>query len=491
MGKRKRRGWSREGGLVFAVVGLLAVLGGGIYLAVSYLDRDEPSLKLLPETACLGAKTNFVLSAVDQGSGLREVEVIFGQNAQEKVIVSQAFPPGGDKGVVVELPFVLEPRALGFQEGKARLVAWARDRSWRHWFQGQRSQLSREVDLDFVPMTLSFVAVSHLLHAGGTGCITYRLNKVPKESGLQVGECFYTGYANPKGPQGEYMVLFALPQEISGPVVVELKARPAVGEEVRQAVSLKVRPRRWRQDTMNLSENFLRQVAAGFPVSQPGDLLAAYLEVNRNIRQANHDKIRQVCRQSHPQPLWSGGFLRYEGKPMARFGDRRTYVWQGRVVDQQIHLGEDLANLIATPVPAANKGIVVLAEPLGIYGQTVILDHGLGVFSMYSHLSQMDVKVGEMVDKGKLLGKTGATGLAGGDHLHFSMIIGGDFVDPLEWWDPHWLKDQVEGVWVKGGVAMAAAGTVIQGEEDKKPAGKRKGHRPGTKTKRQEVGKGR
>jgi murein DD-endopeptidase MepM/ murein hydrolase activator NlpD len=114
-------------------------------------------------------------------------------------------------------------------------------------------------------------------------------------------------------------------------------------------------------------------------------------------------------------------------------------------VDQQEHLGEDLASLVHSPVPAANNGVVVLAEALGIYGLTVMVDHGLGVFSMYSHLSQMDVKVGEEVKKGTVLGKTGTTGLAAGDHLHFSLTLQGEFVDPLEWWDPRWLKSQVEG----------------------------------------------
>jgi murein DD-endopeptidase MepM/ murein hydrolase activator NlpD len=147
--------------------------------------------------------------------------------------------------------------------------------------------------------------------------------------------------------------------------------------------------------------------------------------------------------------LWSGPFQRFLGKTEAGFGDRRTYVYGNKAVDQQVHLGVDLASLVNSPVPAANRGVVVLAESLGIYGQTVIIDHGLGVFSMYSHLSQIAVKAGDQVEKGTVLGKTGTTGLAGGDHLHFAVALQGEFVDPIEWWDAHWLKDQVEGVWLK------------------------------------------
>jgi murein DD-endopeptidase MepM/ murein hydrolase activator NlpD len=239
--------------------------------------------------------------------------------------------------------------------------------------------------------------------------------------------------------------------------LAEVVAKPGSGPPVQQKVLLKLKPRRWRHDRLNLPENFLRRVAADFKVANPGDPLNAYLEVNREMRKANHEKLRQICSQSQPQPLWTGGFQRYLGKSMARFGDRRSYIYQGRVVDQQVHLGEDLASLVHSPVPATNNGVVVLAEPLGIYGETVVVDHGLGVFSQYSHLSQIDVKVGEEVKKGAVLGKTGITGLAGGDHLHFSMLLQGEFVDPLEWWDAHWLKDQVEGQWKKGGTPAPAA----------------------------------
>jgi murein DD-endopeptidase MepM/ murein hydrolase activator NlpD len=155
---------------------------------------------------------------------------------------------------------------------------------------------------------------------------------------------------------------------------------------------------------------------------------------------------------------------------MARFGDQRTYIYQGRDVDHQVHLGEDLASLVHSPVPAANNGVVVLAEPLGIYGETVVVDHGLGVFSQYSHLSQMDVKVGEEVKKGAIVGRTGTTGLAGGDHLHFSMLLQGEFVDPLEWWDPRWVKTQLEGQWKQAGTPSPAKAAAAPAK-----SGKRKG----------------
>jgi len=109
-----------------------------------------------------------------------------------------------------------------------------------------------------------------------------------------------------------------------------------------------------------------------------------------------------------------------------------------------VHLGIDLASTAQANIEAANSGVVLYAGNLGIYGNAVIIDHGQGISSQYGHMSSISVKEGQQVTKGQIIGNTGATGFAGGDHLHFSVLVGGVFVDPKEWWDPHWIKDNVE-----------------------------------------------
>jgi murein DD-endopeptidase MepM/ murein hydrolase activator NlpD len=131
-------------------------------------------------------------------------------------------------------------------------------------------------------------------------------------------------------------------------------------------------------------------------------------------------------------------------KNMSAFAVRRNYVYRGKIVDTQVHLGLDLASTAGAPVPAANDGIVVFAENLGIYGQTVIVDHGQGLFSLYSHQSGIAVAPGDHVSRGAPVGSSGQTGMAGGDHLHFSVLVSGEFVSPLEWLDGHWISDNIE-----------------------------------------------
>jgi murein DD-endopeptidase MepM/ murein hydrolase activator NlpD len=149
--------------------------------------------------------------------------------------------------------------------------------------------------------------------------------------------------------------------------------------------------------------------------------------------------------KTSPELLWGGAVFHpfTNTKAEAAFADFRTYLYQGREVDKKVHLGFDLASFANTPVVAANRGKVIFAADLGIYGNCVVLDHGLGVQSLYGHLSSFGVKVGDLVEKSQELGRTGMTGLAGGDHLHFTMLVGGQMVNPIEWWDEHWIQDRI------------------------------------------------
>ncbi len=177
-----------------------------------------------------------------------------------------------------------------------------------------------------------------------------------------------------------------------------------------------------------------------------GDLLADYLTVNGDLRRRNADRLGELVAGSAGEPLWRGTFVALPGaQVMSPFADRRTYLYEGREVDRQVHLGYDLASVRQAEVPAANDGRVVLARYFGIYGNAVVIDHGYGLMSLYGHLSSIAVAEGEAVERGQTIGRTGATGLAGGDHLHFTMLVGGVAVDPKEWWDGRWVESRVAG----------------------------------------------
>ncbi len=127
------------------------------------------------------------------------------------------------------------------------------------------------------------------------------------------------------------------------------------------------------------------------------------------------------------QPLWDGGFLEpTKGTVTGRFGSRRVINGQHK----RPHSGEDIAAPQGTPVLAINKGTVVAAVDHFFSGKGVILDHGVGLFSMYFHLSEIDVQPGQTLNKGESLGKVGATGRATGPHLHWGIRLNGARVNP-------------------------------------------------------------
>ena len=154
----------------------------------------------------------------------------------------------------------------------------------------------------------------------------------------------------------------------------------------------------------------------------------------------------ELCRQPVEKQLWQDRFLRMPGQSMAGFAEQRTYYYKDKAIDQQVHLGMDIASTASVAIKAANRGKVIFADYLGIYGNTIILDHGQGLFSLYSHLSRIETIVDDIVDQGSIIAYSGATGMAGGDHLHFSILISGLFTNPLEWMDQNWIELNIKDI---------------------------------------------
>src|SRR5690606_5094484 len=161
--------------------------------------------------------------------------------------------------------------------------------------------------------------------------------------------------------------------------------------------------------------------------------LASYLRINRDLRRMNNDRIAAMAGETAPQILWEGSFKQLINTAVeAGFADQRSYVYEGNEVDRQVHLGFNLASPTNEPVLSANAGRVLHAGWLGIYGNCVIVDHGMGLQSLYAHLSTVDVAAGDDVAKDQRLGLSGETGLAGGDHLHFTMLLAGNAITPID-----------------------------------------------------------
>jgi hypothetical protein len=434
------------------IIGCLIVLVPVAWFLVVRLESREPKLEVDLVSGFLGRSQELAIAVADADSGLRELWVALLKDGKEAVLHDEVFPSGGlFKGgsvrqISVKIP--VAPQDLGFSDGEAVLRMVVRDYSWRDWWRGNIAYLEKTVVIDTRPPAIEVFSRAHNINMGGAGVVIFRTSEDCSLAGVQVGSRFYPGYAGLLSDPRVYVAFFALGYDQGTDTEMLVKATDAAGNQGEGGFYHHIRHQNFRHDRINISDHFLKRKLPDFSAQLPQDPkmsdLDRFLIINRDLRQADYRKITEVCRTSGNQMLWQGEFLRLpKSANRARFADHRTYYYTGKEIDRQVHLGIDLASLAQSPVPAANAGAVVFGGNLGIYGETVMIDHGLGLFSMYAHLSYIAVKPGDRVSKGDIIGRTGSTGLAGGDHLHFSMLVDGTFVNPVEWWDEKWIENNV------------------------------------------------
>lgn len=443
-------------GLSFLVVGTISYIGWRQLV-------PGVSASLGPAPAYIGLRTPLALTLTAARGGVRSFEIRVVQGSRKAVASRQEFAPPLLREQRVQL--AVEGGTLGLREGEAKLEVYASDDFWRPLRFDDRPVLSQPVILDLVPPALQLLSATQYLHPGGAGLVAYRV-KGAKRSGVTVGPRFFPGFPAGDSERGDHVALVALPVDFSPAAALLLTAEDEARNSVSRNVANTILPRKFPAASVELSDEFLRRkLPELLPERGPvpdDQLLAAFLRVNREKRQEADETKRRVAGKSEGKPLWQGAFVQPRNtKVFSNFAERRSYRFRGQEVDTQFHWGYDLASLQQSPVPAANSGVVVFAGPLTIYGNTVILDHGLGLATLYGHLSRIDVKAGDRVEKGAVLGRTGETGLAVGDHLHYEVLIQGIPVTPLEWWDAKWIRDRILRPLRDAGVAL------IEGDESK------------------------
>jgi murein DD-endopeptidase MepM/ murein hydrolase activator NlpD len=444
---------SRVGWLLLAAIVLLGAAG---ILAYPRFEGSAPRIEGPAELIVGAAGATISLEISDAGTGLRSVEIALRQGEASHSLATQSWPgsllgggfDGQDEPVAVEIQ--IDPKALKLGEGRATLVVSARDWSWRGSLTGNLGEFEIPIEIDTTPPRIEPMGGIVYIYRGGSGAMTYRVRAGAERDGIRVGERFYRGYPIPgtSADDGDRIALFAIAVDSAANPRVVLEAADAAGNIATARPPVKVFDRKFSKEQLNLSARFFANVipdlAERLGVTAP-DNVAAFQIINRDIRAKNEEQIQREIQPSADAPAWSGAFHQLvNSKVMSHFAEQRSYFSEGRPISEATHYGFDLASRSQTPILAANAGRVLYADELGIYGNCILIDHGMGLVSLYAHLSSMDVAPGDVVEQDQMLGRSGATGLAGGDHLHFAILVGGTYVDPLEWWDPRWVKTHVQ-----------------------------------------------
>ncbi len=437
------------------VLVLLLVSGSALLAFVSLRVGPAPEIRISPSGKALGMRGSVVVTVTAGGRGLAPVRIEVEQKGRTTVVARANHRPlaawafRGPRQTKDEIQADVGRSAvpdLANGEAIVRVVA-ERAPTWLRHPEPVVRELRLPVRL--TPPSLSLVSTQHYVAQGGSGVVVYRVGEGAARDGVRAGSWFFPGRPLPGAAAGERFALFGVPWDLADDKTVRLLAEDEAGNVSEVAFVDRYFPKPAASDRIQLQDDFLMRVVSEIMAQSPGladrgNVLDNYLQINRDLRRKNAAELVELSRHSEARFLWQEPFLPLRNaQVMSSFADQRSYFYAGKEVDQQTHLGYDLAVTARTPVTAANRGIVKLARYFGIYGNSVVVDHGFGLMTLYSHLSSIDVGEGQEVDRGAVLGRTGRTGLAGGDHLHFTTLVGGLPVRPTEWWDPHWIHDRV------------------------------------------------
>jgi murein DD-endopeptidase MepM/ murein hydrolase activator NlpD len=332
-------------------------------------------------------------------------------------------------------------QAAFLKEGPAKLTLEASSNDFR----GRTTTLSQDIQVVLRPPSVVADGRQHYINQGGSELVTLDLGGSWTEAGVRVGRYSAGSFPMPGQPDNSNsrFSLFPYPWDVSPDTIPVAFVRNIAGTEATTTFWVRVFPKKFRESNIELKDSQLQKVDSELDPEGTGSLIDRFVKLNREMRRANNQQIYDLRTKTENRMLWSGPFEPMKGARESYFADRRSYFYNGKKVDEQVHLGFDLAQTTNMPVLAANSGKVIYADHLGIYGNCVILDHGYSLQTLYGHMSKIGVKVGDTIQKGQPMGVSGSTGMAFGDHVHFSMLIAGIQVNPIEWWDEHWIHDRI------------------------------------------------
>ncbi len=413
---------------ILVLILFLVLLAAIAFLAISR-DWQTPTIKL-NEAAYVNHN---VTAAVNDNRGLGEICYYLDGKVDGLSCVNAEGATSYE--LTVDLSAVVD--------GEHEVCVTASDAN--RYFPNQASQC-RSYVLDKVPPKAVLESATRYMQRGGAAAVYVSTPETETNIRLTVGKHQFRFISNADGTR--HFAVFTHPHDVE---VADFKPMVEVedlaGNIRRLLVGTVTKNRIFKTDTLNIPHSFIEKKSLEM-LNKEGAGKEAFLEMNGTMRVANRAKISAVLSAAaSSEPLWKGAFYRNAGAPKAQFAEHRTYMLDNQEIDQQTHYGIDIAGLAKMPIKAANDGVVIFSENLGIYGNCVIVDHGGRVFTMYAHLSQMDVSPGERVAKEQIVGRSGNTGMAGGDHLHYAIYVSDIPVEPAEWFDQAWLQSRIEDIY--------------------------------------------
>ncbi len=419
--------------IIAALVAIVLAIFGFVWFSGKHAE-----IKLSKPLTAIGSATPLEVQVTDP-AGVKRFSAVLQQNGQSQTVFEDQTK---SKQTPRTFSFSAGKQQAAFlKEGPAHLTISAVSNDFR----GATTSIEQDVQVILRPPNIVADGRQHYINQGGAELVILDLSGNWTDAGVRVANYTSTSFPMPgeADSSNHRFSLFAYPWDVPPDTTPIAFARNSAGTEVTTTFWTKIFPKKFRSSNIEVPDKSLQKVVGELDPEGSGSLVDRFVKLNRDMRKANTEQIYALRTHTENKILWSGPFIPVKGARESYFADRRSYYYQGKKIDEQVHLGYDLAQTSNMPVKAANSGKVIYADRLGIYGNCVIIDHGYSLESLYGHLSHIGVKVGDTIQKEQQIGISGSTGMAFGDHVHFSMLVNGYQIDPKEWWDEHWIHDRI------------------------------------------------
>jgi len=453
----------KSGSKIVTLLVLLALLGsaGYIYTAPEF-ERETPIIE--SKNNIFWNRSDAIKVKISDNEGLKSFELVLSDGTQSIIVGQGIFDTlTKEKTLLVKYP---KSKVLDLKAKKLTLKVTVTDKSMWNMLQGNSSEETIDINVDYRKPNVNILANSYMIIQGGSALVVFQaaddnLNELYVEAG---GNQFK---AQPYKKEGYYAALIAWPfdkKEFKAKVVAVDKAK-----NIRTAeIPFYVKSHKYKVSWIKASDKFIdgkiTDLASGDPeYANIDDRLDRFVAINETMRLKNEDLIHKFSKELSSEVLESWKVTKFyplrNGQRVASYGDERHYYYKNKEnkVSHSYHVGYDLASTRMATVKTSNAGTVVYANENGIYGNMPMIDHGLGLYSLYGHCSQLLVTEGDEVSVGQAIAKTGVSGLALGDHLHFGLLVQGIEVRPVEWFDQSWIRKNVDNI-------FKAADKIIEGE---------------------------
>ena len=438
-----------------AILFLLLIIGIPTYIYFSPMfEREAPKIEI-NHKEYWNLRDNLKVVINDE-SGIKFYKIVLISDGKARILRKESFSPS-DIRKRVEVDIKLPQYSLSSDTIQIKVEAV--DNSKWNYFAGNEAKFEKSFKIDTTSPNTEVITNNYAMKRGGSGIVIVKIEdknlaeKYIKITERDNPENFVIFKLTPFYKDNYYISLLAWPYNYQT-FTADLYAIDKAGNLSVAHIPIRWRKPKYPKVNIKISDTFIKVVATPLltklGIDIPDNPIDIFKKINEELRLINEKKLADVTNVVLDKKI--DNFYIKPFRPLigyakkASYGEMRSYFYNDEKISSAIHKGLDIASLRHAKIYATNSGKVLFEGFNGIYGNTLVLYHKIGFVSTYSHCSGFSVPIGSNVQSGTLIAHTGKSGAVFGDHLHFGIFIQGIPVEPLEWMDSHWIKDNITNV---------------------------------------------